>query len=111
MQIRVGMWETVGVAPGAQGIIGDTPLQIQTQMTMDGSFRQDRYGCFQPFNIDGSLMAPSCANSVAYGEWSAHFGPDNSIVMITLCSGSGWNGGALPMRRAAAYFRQQDANT
>ena len=103
MQIRVGMWETAGVAPGAEGIIGDTPLQIQTQMTMGG--------CFQPFNIDGSLMAPSCANSVAYGEWSAHFGPDNSIVMITLCSGSGWNGGALPMRCAAAYFRQQDANT
>ena len=111
MQMISGIWDSTGVQPGTPGIIGDTQIQARSQIDGNGTFRVDQYGCFQPFNIDGTLMAQSCANSFVYGEWTAHFAPDGSIVMVMLSSGSGFNGGALPMSCGVSYLRMQDANT
>jgi hypothetical protein len=111
MQRITGVWDSTGVIPGTPGMVSDTQIQARSQIDANGGFQLDQYGCFQTFNVDGSPMAPSCATSSVYGNWTAHFAPDGSIVMVTLSSGSGFTGGVLPMSCGVSYLRVQDANT
>jgi hypothetical protein len=112
MQRLVGVWQGEGMVPGTPGVVGDTPIQIRTTISANGAFQVERYGCFQMLSVPGMpSLPPSCATSLIYGQWGAHFAEGGWIAMISLASGSGFNGQALPMTCNIAYLQAPDGNT
>jgi hypothetical protein len=112
MQALAGVWQGMGMVPGVAGIMADTPIQIRSMNAPDGTFRADRYGCFQMQSVAG--MPPlqgACATSVLYGEWAARFVDQGVVAVVTRSAGSGFNGEAFPTSCAIAYWRFLDAST
>ena len=111
MQMLVGVWDSVGMIPGTPGLMPDTPIQIRSTNSPDGTFVADRYGCFEMQSVPGMpSLGQSCATSQIYGQWVAHF-VQGGIAVVTLSAGSSFTGQALPMSCAIGYFQVQDANT
>ncbi len=112
MRQLVGSWRGQGIIPGTPGIMEDTPEQVQSSFSMDGTFRIDRSACFQMLSVPGMpAMPPSCAQSFSYGWWAAHYGENGVLAVATMSSGSGYNGQALPMSCALGYLRPEGNNT
>jgi hypothetical protein len=112
MQQLAGRWQGQGTIPGTPGIMQDTPEQIVSEFTPEGTFRMDRSACFQMLSVPGMPpLPPSCAQSFSYGWWVAHFVENGALAVATMSSGSGYNGQALPMSCALGYLRAEGANT
>jgi hypothetical protein len=106
MQYLVGVWESMSMIPGTPGITPDTPIQIRSQNSPDGTFVADRYGCFEMQSVAGMpSLGQSCATSQIYGQWVAHFTQGGDIAVVTLSAGSSFTGQALPMSCGIAFFR------
>ncbi len=111
MQMLVGVWDSVGMIPGTPGIMPDTPIQIRSTNSPDGTFVADRYGCFEMQSVAGMpSLGQSCATSQIYGQWVAHF-VQGGVAVVTLSAGSSFTGQALPMSCGIGFFQVQDANT
>lgn len=105
MALIVGVWEGNQMIPGLPGLYPDTPSQFRVINNPDGSFQIDMYACFQPFG-----QAQSCANSLRYGEWNAHFTDDGWIAVPALTGGSAFTGEALPVSCGIGFWRQDGPN-
>ncbi len=106
MRIIAGTWEARGTIPGTPGIMADTPELVRSTNNIDGTFSVDKQACFQMQSVPGMDQLPtSCSQSFMYGWWVAHFAEGGAIAIATMSSGSGYNGGALPMSCALGYLR------
>lgn len=111
MQMLVGVWEGMSMIPGTPGIMPDTPIQVRSTNSPDGTFVADRYGCFEMQSVAGMpSLGQSCATSQIYGQWVAHF-VQGGVAVVTLSAGSSFTGQALPMSCGIGFFQVQDANT
>lgn len=105
MQVIVGVWEGQAMMPGTPGIMPDTPYQYRATNRPDGTFTLERYGCFTMQSVPGMpSLGESCATSMIYGEWVAHFAEGGSVAVVSLSAGSGFTGQALPMSCGIGYF-------
>lgn len=112
MQALAGVWDGIGMVPGVPGIMADTQIQIRSTNDPNGSYRVDRYGCFEMQSVAGMpSLGQSCSTSQLYGQWVAHFVDGQTIAVVTLGAGSGFTGEAMPMSCGIAYWRFLDPNT
>ena len=106
MQYIAGVCEGTGLIPGTPGIMPDTPYQFRVGNRPDGTFEVEGYGCFTMQSVPGMPpLGQSCAASMIYGQWVAHFTQDGAIAVVTLSAGSGFTGQALPMSCGIGFYR------